>query len=719
MPHSEDHDALARRCDAIDKLVSIDFPRRGVIGLLYDAARRDAGVPLTLKAARLLQGALRPGRVALIATGWLDRPHVSLDIAESDGPPGAAALARALHVGCGAIPFVLVEEQIVAGTVAVVQAAGLRCVRPEEALLAAGGSGALHCAAVIALPQDRQAAEALTRDLLDRFDVGAFVSVEKGGENAKGRIRTSRGADTTAALAKADAVREGCIARGIPTIGIGDGGNEIGMGRIRAAVAPRLRHALDADGTAEDGTMPAGRTDALVTATVSNWGAYGVATALALLLGRAEVMHGPETEEAILRASAAAGFIDGVSGYVGPTADGLPLAVNLALNRLLRTILGEGLDTSNWKADGDSPRPAVLPDWLPGATRRWELEAGEDPVRATCDAIDQLLSIDLPERDVIDIAFAAFRHHYGAPLSWLAARALAGVRPGQLVLIGTGFPNRPGIDPEIAESDGPVGAAVLARAVHLGLGAVPVVLIERQLIPAMTRILQVNGLRVETLEAARRAAVPACQYGATVLAIPTDWAAAAAQAARLLAGGDVGALVVIEKGARNPNGDICFSRGRVNTAHVGKIDPLVAACRAAGIPTIGIGDGGNEMGMGNAGGILRGLLVHGDPARAGGIVPAQETDHVIAATVSNWGGYGLAAALAAVLGKPQILHDEAAERRMLLAASMEGLIDGVTGSTLPTSDGFVEEVHVAVVTLLRAILGLGVPKTDWPGAPAT
>lgn len=714
-PEGNSH-SLSRRCDAIDKLVSIDLPQRGVIGMLYDAARSEAGEPLSLRAARILHENLSPGRVALIATGWLDRPHVSLTIAESDGPPGAAALARAVHAGCGAIPFILVEQQIVDATIAVVQAAGLRCVAPDEALLAAGGSGALHCASVIALPQDRQATEAAAQDLLNRFDVGVFVAVEKGGENGKGRIRTSRGADTTDALAKADALREACTARGIPTIGIGDGGNEIGMGRIRDLVAPRLRNALDASGSPEDGTMPAGKTDALVAATVSNWGANGVATALALLLGRPEVMHTAEIEEAILRASAAAGFIDGVSGWVGPTSDGMPLSVNLALVRLLRTILGDGLDTSNWKSDGDSPRPATLPDWLAAATTRWDLQGGQDRARRAADAIDQLLSIDLPERDVIDIAFAAFRQHYRAPLSWLAAKALSGVKPGQLVLIGTGFPNRPRIDPDIAESDGPLGAAALARAVHMGLGAVPVILIERPLIPAMQRILQVMGLRAETLDAAKRAATPSRQYGACVLAIPTDWAEAEAQAALLMADEDVGALVVIEKGALNLNGDICFSRGRVNTPHVGKIDPIVTACRKHGVPTIGIGDGGNEMGMGNAGGILRGLLVHGDPARNGGIVPAQETDHVIAATVSNWGGYGLAAALAAYLDRPDILHDEAAERRMLLSASMDGLIDGVTGSTLPTSDGFAEEVHLAIVTLLRAIVGIGVPRNDWPGA---
>ena len=349
MQAAEESHSLVKLCDGIDRLVSIDLPRRGVIGLLYSAAREQAGMPLSLKAARVLQSGLSSGGIVAIATGWLDRPHVSLDIAETDGPPGAAVLARALHVGFGAIPFVFVEKQIVEPTKAVIHAAGLRCVEPEETLAAKGGSGALHAASVIALPSDRPAAEAMAKDFLSRFDIRAFVAVEKGGENKCGRIRPSRGADTTAALSKADALLDACRERSIPSVGIGDGGNEIGMGLIRDRVAGTLRNSLGPDGTSDDGVMPFGATDALVAATVSNWGAYGVAAALALILGRPDVLHTVEMEEAILRASAAAGFIDGVTGYVGPSADGLPLAVQLAVVRLLRTFVGEEVDTAAWK----------------------------------------------------------------------------------------------------------------------------------------------------------------------------------------------------------------------------------------------------------------------------------------------------------------------------------------------------------------------------------
>lgn len=347
-------------------------------------------------------------------------------------------------------------------------------------------------------------------------------------------------------------------------------------------------------------------------------------------------------------------------------------------------------------------------------------ERQDTPDLSLYECIDRLLSIDFPEREVIDIAYRAFREYYGLPLTYLAARALASVERGQLVLIATGFVNRPKVDTIIAESDGPVGAAVLARAVHVGLGAVPVLLVEEQIIPAMIRILHSCGLRVLDLPNAKKCADPSVTMdAAAILASPTDWSAAEEQARTLLHQESVGAFIAIEKGASNPQGEILFSRGRICTPTVGKIDPLVRLCRERGIPTIGIGDGGNEMGMGNAGGILRTLLEYGDPKYNGGIVPAQETDYVIPATVSNWGGYGLAAALAGLLRNPSIMHDEATERRMLAASSFEGLIDGVTGTTGTSSDGLSEDVHAAIVGLLRTLAGDRLDDIDWPRRDAS
>jgi D-glutamate cyclase len=337
--------------------VSIDLPRRGVIDTSPRWRRAHFGRPLAGLAAELLIRRTHPGQVALIATGWLDRPHVSSRVAESDGPPGAAALARALHDGLGLIPFLLVEPELVDTMTEIVHAAGLRCLSPDEAVRAHRSTSALHAAAVIALPQDWQAAVDVADDLLARYPVGAFVAVEKGGVNGAGRIHTSRGADTTTTTSKADAVLLACTRERIVTVGVGDGGNEIGMGTIRRELAPVLRFGEDCGCPCGGGVVPSNPTEALVPAAVSNWGAYAIVAALAILLNRRDLLHQPDAETALLEACRRTGLIDGASGYTTASADGLDGTLHRRMVTLLQAAAGEGVDAAIWAQPG-SPAPA-------------------------------------------------------------------------------------------------------------------------------------------------------------------------------------------------------------------------------------------------------------------------------------------------------------------------------------------------------------------------
>lgn len=336
------------RLSAIDRLMTIDLPRRGVIDTIAPLARARFGPATAGLAAALLRRRIRPGQVVLIATGWLDRPHVSTKVAESDGPPGAAVLARALHEGLGAIPFLLVEEEIVSAVTRVVHAAGLRCLSPDEALRAASSRSALHAAAVIPLPKDRDAAAGAAQELVDHYPVGAFVAIEKGGVNSRGRIHTSRGDDTTTTTSKADEVLTACAARGIPTIGIGDGGNEIGMGSVAEELAPVLRFGQDCGCGCGGGVVPANATDVLVAAAVSNWGAYGVVTALAMLLEQPALLHTPARELVVLEACRDAGLIDGASGFTSASADGMDANLHQRMVTLLCAVAGQGVDAGIW-----------------------------------------------------------------------------------------------------------------------------------------------------------------------------------------------------------------------------------------------------------------------------------------------------------------------------------------------------------------------------------
>ena len=106
-------------------------------------------------------------------------------------------------------------------------------------------------------------------------------------------------------------------------------------------------------------------------------------------------------------------------------------------------------------------------------------------------------------------------------------------------------------------------------------------------------------------------------------------------------------------------------RGRDITQYTARIDYLF---RHHG-NTIGIGDGGNEIGLGN---------VAKEVTTVDSLVKepcVTEVSELIIASVSNWGGYGLAASLSKLSGKNVLLSVEedmkSSARRQTPAPSTE------------------------------------------------
>ncbi|MGQ9648052.1 MAG: DUF4392 domain-containing protein [Thermodesulfobacteriota bacterium] len=328
--------------EQIDRLITLDLPFRGVIDTLYVAAREKAGEPLAMKAAQKLIEYVEPRGVIFIATGWPDRPHISPAIAETDGPPGAALLGRALHRGLKAIPFFLIEEILVSPMQTVAQSAGFRILSADEAIAAAQSPSALHASTVIGFPADSERAKAAATTLLERYNPCAVIAIEKGGMNEKGVVHTSRGHDTTEHMAKIDFLIHQARERKVLTIGIGDGGNEIGMGNIRDVIRQRLPFGSLCHCPCGSGIAPVTEVDVLVASTVSNWGAYGVAASVAILLKNANIFHDANMERWVLEHASDAGLIDGISGFVEPGADGLTSETHCQLVALLEGIVKRG-----------------------------------------------------------------------------------------------------------------------------------------------------------------------------------------------------------------------------------------------------------------------------------------------------------------------------------------------------------------------------------------
>jgi D-glutamate cyclase len=338
--------------EAVDRLITVDVSSRGSIQVLYDAAREKLGKrPLTLSAAEAIRKVAAPEQPLVIATGLPIRGWFSPALAESDGPIGAATLARALVLAFKSLPVLICEEEQVPLLTACVRAAGLIPATFEQIRTAKKSPDALQdrmipAAVIQGFPADERSAEEETERLL-RLQPAALVSIERLGANARGAYHYARGEKVrTEAMAKVDHLFAEARSKGILTVCIGDGGNELGMGLIKEAVRKHVPYGEKCRCSCHGGLAPEFIPDVLVCATVSNWGAAGMEACLAALCGDANILHSAELEMNVIRACTDAGALDGLTGLVGSFVDTLPAKICADVVEILQAILQNGLNSS-------------------------------------------------------------------------------------------------------------------------------------------------------------------------------------------------------------------------------------------------------------------------------------------------------------------------------------------------------------------------------------
>jgi hypothetical protein len=329
--------------DAIDRAVSIEMRfggglPRGVTTPLYDAARAVAGGAMALKAARALIERVRKGDHVFVVTGAGTPP--GLPKGETDGPIGAAALARAVEIGLGAKPMLLCEERSLPSAIHATEGAGLAVV-DHDIFVSRGG-----CALALPLPLGLEPGRKAAQDLFARFSPAAVLFVEKGGPNEKGVFHSILGTGRPAdVMANAHLLADLAEQKGVLTIGIGDGGNEIGCGLIVDAVRKVQPFGRKCQCPCGGGIATITRCDHLIFAAISNWGAYALAAALAGLLDRPGILHDTATELRMLDGSLAGGAMDGAYARLIPYVDGTSAAVQTSIVTLLHQIVENGLMT--------------------------------------------------------------------------------------------------------------------------------------------------------------------------------------------------------------------------------------------------------------------------------------------------------------------------------------------------------------------------------------
>ena len=182
--------------------------------------------------------------------------------------------------------------------------------------------------------------------------------------------------------------------------------------------------------------------------------------------------------------------------------------------------------------------------------------------------------------------------------------------------------------------------------------------------------------------------------GAEVLDFPiADVETSRAAAKEMLARLDLGLIISIERCGRT-NGDAYLNMRSMDiTPQTARLDYLFEA----GIPSVGIGDGGNEIGMGNLVEYIPAVAtLPDDPA-------VTKVDRLVISSVSNWGGYGLVAALSRLAGR-NLLPTVADETRLIERAVDMGAVDGTTGERVYHVDGFTTEENGQALEQLRRLV---------------
>ncbi len=273
------------------KLLASDPGRRRIPALACPQALADAA-----------QALIQARKVVLVSGFYIGRAGAW----ETDGPLGTLVLALALKQ-VGIEPVIFTDT----GAVAIFEA-GMAAIDLQVQLCGF----------------DAQAAPGAEQLLQHQPDV--IIAIERNGQAEDGKYYNASGVDVATQVAHFDPLFLTANARGVITIAVGDGGNELGFGN----------HLAEARVLLGESKQIACVTPAkyLVACGVSNWGGYALA-ALVAWLNRSRLACSKEMLTEVLTSIVAACAVDGVSGRRTPSVDGLPLTIELEMFTQLTNFL--------------------------------------------------------------------------------------------------------------------------------------------------------------------------------------------------------------------------------------------------------------------------------------------------------------------------------------------------------------------------------------------
>ncbi len=252
---------------------------------------------------------LYQGKRILILTGFT---VPKCQAGESDGPLGTIALAKALE-DLGKEVLIVTDQY----SKKILE--GLKKIKET--------SGSIYSVPINVDKTELQ-------EILDRFKPTHMIAIERPGKGMNGKYHSMRGEDITAYVGDLDPLMEMAKEQKITTLAIGDGGNEMGMGKVRDAGISYVDQGEKIFATSS--------ADYLIIAGVSNWGAYGLVAGLSILSDM-DLLQGEKEEVRLLKTLTELGGVDGCSKVRAMTVDGLSLGTNLNLLLGLKMIIQKNL----------------------------------------------------------------------------------------------------------------------------------------------------------------------------------------------------------------------------------------------------------------------------------------------------------------------------------------------------------------------------------------
>ena len=245
-----------------------------------------------------------PGKIFIVTGFYI----MAAEATETDGPPGAVAIGNALAKLGNEIVYVTDE----------LSSEVVRSIAQHE---------------VIEFPITNHFESAnFANELVQEHSPSALVAIERAGLVGDGTYRNFRGVNFTPYNAKIDHLFD----QHPYSVGIGDGGNEIGMGNLQNII-PTIEHEFLPKNPCVTTTTE------LIIASCSNWGGYGLIVALSLKTG-SNLLPSVEDAKQMVRDIVAIGAVEGMSGENKEWVDNRDLEADSKCLRDLHMLLeGQGV----------------------------------------------------------------------------------------------------------------------------------------------------------------------------------------------------------------------------------------------------------------------------------------------------------------------------------------------------------------------------------------